>query len=157
MAFVSCQVAAGDCGRFEKESDVRRIRSVLLMGLTLALVLVFPMMASAAKPERIPPSGELLDFTIDAGTICPFELRYHELVNNETTTLISDTQRRVTGAYKVRLTNTETGATMDVNASGPQFFRDIGGVETAVLPGPQIFLLSDVDAGGPGVFLVRGR
>jgi hypothetical protein len=136
---------------------VKRVRAPLLLALTSALILVFPLMASAAKPERLPPPSELFDTTFDAGTICPFELHYQELVNNETTTVLSDTQRRVTGAYKARLTNTATGATLDVNASGPQFFTDIGDIETAVLPGPQLFLLGGTDVNGPGAFLIRGR
>jgi hypothetical protein len=133
---------------------VRYIRPLLIISV---LVLALPGAASAAKPERIPPPDELLDLTFDAGTICSFELRYQELVNNETTTVLSDTQVRLNGAYKVRLTNTETDAFMDVNASGPQFFTDTGDVETAVLPGPQLFLLGASDAGGPGLFLFRGR
>ena len=122
-----------------------------------ALVLLLPSAAQGAKPERVPPPDELLDFTFDAGTVCPFELRYQELVNNETTTQLSETQRRVTGAYKVRLTNTATGKSLAVNASGPQFFTDTGDIEMAVLPGRQLFLLFPTDAGGPGAFLATGR
>ena len=130
--------------------------------LCFAFVLVSgSAVASAAKPERVPPPDELLDLTFDAGSVCTFELRYQELVNNETTTLLGDGRRRVTGAYKVRLTNTGTGASIDLNASGPQFFTIVGGpetgTETAVLPGPQLFLLFPGDAGGPGAFLARGR
>jgi hypothetical protein len=122
-----------------------------------ALALLLPSAAQADKPERVPPPDELLDLTFDAGTVCAFELRYQELVNNETTTVLSDTQRRVTGAYKVLLTNTGTGKSLAVNASGPQFFTDSGDIETAVLPGRQLFLLFPGDAGGPGAFLATGR
>jgi hypothetical protein len=126
-----------------------------------ALLLLLTASAHAAKPQRIPPPDQLLDLTFDAGLVCPFALRYQELVNNETTTLLGNGRRRVNGAYKVRLTNTATGASIDVNASGPQFFTDTGdpatGIETAVLPGPQLFLLVPGDAGGPGAFLARGR
>ena len=144
--------------RMEKGAALKRVSPLLL---SLLLILLIPAAAPAAKPVRIPPPDDLLDITFDAGSVCPFELRYQELVNNETTTLLGDGRRRVTGAYKVRLTNTGTGASIDLNASGPQFFTIVGGpetgTETAVLPGPQLFLLFPGDAGGPGAFLARGR
>ena len=122
-----------------------------------ALLLLFTASAHAAKPQRIPPPDQLLDLTFDAGLVCPFALRYQELVNNETTTLLGNGRRRVNGAYEVRLTNTATGASIDVNASGPQFFTDSGDIEMAVLPGRQLFLLFPTDAGGPGAFLATGH
>jgi hypothetical protein len=137
---------------------MKRVSPLLL---SLVLILLVPAAAPAAKPERIPPPNDLVDITFDAGSVCPFELRYQELVNKETTTLLGDGRRRVTGVYKVRLTNTETDASIDLNASGPQFFTVVGdpqtGTETAVLPGPQLFLLFPGDAGGPGAFLAHGR
>jgi hypothetical protein len=134
------------------------VRSKRLLSLLAAtLMLAVPAAADAARPERVPPPDELADDTFDAGVVCPFTLRYQELVNKETTTLVSETRLRVTGAYKGRFTNVDTGASIVVNASGPQFFTLDGDIVHAVLPGPQVFLLFDTDADGPGAFLARGR
>jgi hypothetical protein len=89
--------------------------------------------AWADKPTKQPlPSSE---FTV-TGIGCGFDVKVTPLENKEVTHTFSDGRVEITGTFKVRLTNVETGKSIVVNISGPAALTPNGdGTFTAVLKG----------------------
>jgi hypothetical protein len=92
-------------------------RLVFMTGLALAAALLVPSVAAADQPIREGLPAE--DFTIEGS--CAFDVDVQILVNNEFITTFSNGRQLITGALKVRLTNVETGKSIDLNISGPGF------------------------------------
>ena len=89
----------------------------LLAGLLVAIAaaaLTAPV-ATAAKPTREHVTFSDRTFTGQ----CSFAVFRHVLVNRSVLTTYSDGTQRLTGTFKERLTNVDTGKFIDVNASGP--------------------------------------
>jgi hypothetical protein len=74
--------------------------------------------APTREPVQIPQS-----FPVEG--ICAFTVQVDVLVNREKLTTFSDGTQRASGALKVRLTNTTSGESIVVNASGPATFRTL--------------------------------
>ena len=92
-------------------------RLIFVICLAVAAALLVPSVAAADQPIREGLPAE--DFTIQGS--CAFDVDLQVLVNNEFITTFSDGRQLITGALKVRLTNVETGKSIDLNISGPGF------------------------------------
>ena len=94
---------------------------VLALGATLALAAP----VAAARPDRF-FSGDLEDFTLDG--VCAAPVLLHVTVNREYYTVTTDRTGAeaftlVSGTLFVTVTNLDTGASVDLNASGPGRFE----------------------------------
>src|SRR5436190_6375694 len=78
--------------------------------------------ASATAPTRQPVQ---IPQSFPIGGICAFTVQLDVLVNRETLTTFADGTQRASGTLKVRLTNTTSGESIVVNASGPATFRTL--------------------------------
>jgi hypothetical protein len=104
--------------------------------------------ASAGQPIREPLLFE--DFTLE--NVCPFPVLVEATAQKEFITFFADGRVQVTGKFFVRLTNTSTGQSLDLNISGPAILAP---VERYF--GRSIILLFPTDASGPGLVLTTGR
>jgi hypothetical protein len=102
--------------------------------------------AQADKPTRLPaPVTPGDEYTVTEN--CPFDVKVTPLANKEKTTIFSDGRVLVTGTLKVRLTNLDTGKSVDVNISGPATFTpNEDGSFTGVFKGRTLVFPDD----GPG-------
>jgi hypothetical protein len=116
-------------------------------GIALA-VLIAATAAFAAPPTREPLVLE--DFV--AENVCPFPVLIEATANKEFVTFFDDGRILVTGKLFVRLTNVETGTSLELNISGPVTIT-----ETEVIRGRGLLILFPEDAGGPGLVLTSGR
>ena len=84
--------------------------------------------------------------------MCPFPVLFEATANKEYVKIFADGRVQVNGKFKVRLTNTTNGTSLDLNASGPALIspaeRDYG---------RSVVLSFDFDTGGPGMILTTGR
>lgn len=103
--------------------------------------------ASDGKPIREPVFFE--DFVVE--NVCPFPVLIETTANKEFVTIFED-RILVTGKLFTRLTNLETGESLELNISGPATIS-----ETEVLRGRGLLILFPEDAGGPGLVLTAGR
>ena len=85
----------------------------ILMGVVLTLLLAPA--ASADKPVREFLPAE--DFTLTG--VCAFPVREEVTTNNEFITTFTDGRQLITGSFKVRATNLDSGKALDLNISGP--------------------------------------
>ena len=92
-------------------------RLIFVICLAVAAALLVPSVAAADQPIREGLPAE--NVTIQGS--CAFDVDLQVLVNNEFITTFSDGRQLITGALKVRLTNVETGKSIDLNISGPGF------------------------------------
>jgi hypothetical protein len=117
----------------------------------LALAALFSLLAAAAalgaKPIREPIFFE--DFVVE--DVCPFPVLVEATANKEYVKVFED-RIMVNGKLFTRLTNLETGESLDLNISGPATIS-----ETEVLRGRGLLILFPEDAGGPGLVLTAGR
>jgi hypothetical protein len=104
--------------------------------------------ATAAQPIRSPLFAE--DFSSDQ--LCSFPVLIEVTANKEFVTEFSDGRLLITGKFFVRVTNLDTGESLDLNASGPAMFAP----ERAFLRGRTLFLLFPTDPDGPGLLLTSG-
>jgi hypothetical protein len=127
--------------------------AALLFAVCLAAL--FPAVAAADKPV-IEPTPPTEDFVIEGA--CEFDVLLHT-VADESKAIIFGERMIVTGKIKVRLTNVETGKTLDLNISGPGTFTfdEEDGTTTIKGGGPWLVWLLETDEGGPGIFLTRGH
>lgn len=100
----------------------RRLAGLLVTVLAVAITATA---AHADKPLREGLPAE--DFFLEGGLYCAFDLSAEVLVNREVITSFYDedgnlTRQIITGRLTYRLTNVETGASLDVNISGPAVF-----------------------------------
>jgi hypothetical protein len=105
--------------------------------------------AQGAQPIREPLVIEDEDFN----NLCQFPVRIEITANKEYVTFFSDGRLHVNGKLFVRITNLDTGKSMDVNISGPANIT----LTSERNMGRGILLLFPEDAGGPGFFLNTGR
>jgi ribosomal protein S28E/S33 len=104
----------------------RPLASSIAMAVGAILISLPPGLATAAPPEREPnplPTEPFLFQDTLGNNPCDFPVLVEITTNKETVTTFTRqsgaTSIHTTGALKVRLTNTETGKTIDRNISGP--------------------------------------
>jgi hypothetical protein len=121
------------------------------LGLAAGVILaVFGASASlGAQSIREPLVIEDEDFN----NLCAFPVRLEITANKEYVKLFSDGRIFVNGKLFVRITNLDTGESLDVNVSGPAHITLVS--ERSA--GRGIFLLFPQDVGGPGLILTTGR
>ena len=126
------------------------LRRPLFVVCAAAFLAVFAGSAAhGAQPIREPLVIEDPDFD----NLCQFPVRIEITANKEYVKFFSDGRLLVNGKLFVRITNLDSGESIDVNISGP----------ASVTPtsernmGRGILLLFPEDAGGPGLFLNTGR
>ena len=125
-------------------------RRPLFIVCAVVLVAIFAGSAAhGAQPIREPLVIEDSDFD----NLCKFPVRIEILANKEYVTFFSDGRLLVNGKLFVRITNLDTGTSMDVNISGPAHVTPTSERNL----GRGIFLLFPEDAGGPGLVLNTGR
>jgi hypothetical protein len=97
----------------QKEVQVKRLSFFFALAAVIALVL--PMVGSADRPTRefLP----LEDYTIEGQ--CPFDVDVDVLAIKEYAMTFSDGRTTITGKVFLRVTNADTGKSIEVNASGP--------------------------------------
>jgi hypothetical protein len=139
-----------------------RGRSSLVLGTAALVLLLCGIVPSAvAQPER--EDVPLAAFTLE--DICAFDVFIEPLTNREIQTTFFDRAGEprlflVTGALKLRLTNVDTGKSIDVNAPGPGRFIPQDDGLTQVTEGPWVlFFPAGTFPGTPDAQLlfVRGR
>jgi hypothetical protein len=117
----------------------------LLVGLSCACLV--PQTAMAGRPARDPappPPGTAISLTSGE---CKFPVDLVVLTNNEYSLTFANGRQIVTGQLSVRLTNVDTGSSVDLNVSGP-LFTSVGG-STLTLSGASLLFLP-AGALGPG-------
>jgi hypothetical protein len=105
--------------------------------------------AGAAQPIREPLVIEDEEFD----NLCPFPVLLEITANKEYVKVFSDGRLFVNGKLFVRITNLDTGESLDANVSGPAHITPLS--ERGA--GRGIFLLFPEDVGGPGIILGTGR
>jgi hypothetical protein len=122
---------------------------MLISAVALALAaLVAAAAALAAPPVREP----LLFEEFLAEDSCSFPVLIEVTANKEYVTFFDDGRILVTGKLFVRVTNLDTGTSLDLNISGPATITD-----TEVIRGRGLLILFPQDADGPGLLLTSGR
>jgi hypothetical protein len=127
----------------------RRPSGVLTTAAGTALVVLIAATAALAAPPTREPLV-LEDFV--AENVCSFPVLIEATANKEFVTFFEDGRILVTGKLFARLTNVETGESLELNISGPVTVTD-----TEVLRGRGLLILFPEDAGGPGLVLTSGR
>jgi hypothetical protein len=125
-----------------------------LLALMLAAAIAVPV-ATAEKPVKEPaPSA---DFTIPA-SICGFEVMVEILTDKAKAITFGDGRTMISGALKVRLTNSDDPTSSIVlNIPGPGTF-EASGVLTATGPWLFFFLPGELGAGSPPILAyTKGR
>jgi hypothetical protein len=125
-----------------------RPRSLLLSAVALLAALVAAAAALASPPDREPLFFD--DFV--AEDVCSFPVLIEVTANKEFVTFFEDGRILITGKLFARVTNLDTGTSLDLNISGPATITD-----TEVSRGRGLFILFPQDAGGPGLVLTSGR
>ena len=127
-------------------------RAALLLAMALAAITAQSTLA--AKPIReVLPSGP---FTYPP-EICGFEVFEDPIANKGKQLTFSDGSQLVSGTFKARLTNLETGESILVNASGPGKITVEDDVLTVNARGPWLIALAPGEPTGPGIFYYTGR
>ena len=134
---------------------MRRHFAVLAIGF--ASLLCIPA-ALADKPQKFPlPAGP---FQLSAA-VCGFPIDFVPLQNNESGKVFSNGTFAVSGALKVRLTNSNTGKSVDLNISGGGTIvprSDGTALLTSHGPALVFFLPGQLGPGSSGALLfVHGR
>ena len=126
------------------------LRRPLFVVCAAAFLAVFAGSAAhGAQPIREPLVIEDADFD----NLCQFPVRIEITANKEYVKFFSDGRLLVNGKLFVRITNLDSGESIDVNISGPANVTPT----TERNMGRGILLLFPEDAGGPGLFLNTGR
>jgi hypothetical protein len=123
-------------------------RTVTFVAVALLTVLATGA-AGAAQPIREPLVIEDEDFN----NLCAFPVRLEITANKEYVKFFSDGRILVNGKLFVRITNLDSGESLDANVSGPAHITLVS--ERGA--GRGIFLLFPEDVGGPGIILGTGR
>jgi len=107
-----------------------------------------------ARPtERSRSASHSSSRTQTSDNLCKFPVRIEITANKEYVKFFSDGRLLVNGKLFVRITNLNTGKSMDVNISGPANVT----LTSERNMGRGLLLLFPEDAGGPGLFLNTGR
>jgi hypothetical protein len=126
------------------------LRRPLFVVCAAAFLAVFAGSAAhGAQPIREPLVIEDADFD----NLCKFPVRIEITANKEYVKFFSDGRLLVNGKLFVRITNLDSGESIDVNISGPANVTPASERNM----GRGILLLFPEDAGGPGLFLNTGR
>jgi hypothetical protein len=131
-------------------------RSLILLAGAMTAALLIPV-ASATRPvkEFLPFEGATLP------GICPFTVQIDVLANKEYSKTFSSGRMLITGKLKIRLTNLESGKSIDANISGQGVFRfHEDGSLTLHAHGRWLFFFfpGQLGPGAPGrMFLNSGR
>jgi hypothetical protein len=134
-------------------------RSISILA-ALAAIAVLAAPVAAARPERVFLEAET--FELPAGTSCEFTLRVEFLANKEFGLFFpvaSDGSQQVivTGHLVQRITNVETGASIDVNVSGPgKTISQEDGSAVVHGKGRSTLFLFPTDVDGPAAWLASG-
>jgi hypothetical protein len=124
-----------------------------LAALVFLVLGVVAAAASAAPPTREPappPPGTHVPIT----GVCPFDVDLLFLTNKERITTFSSGSQIVTGQLSARVTNVESGKSIDLQISGPVFTGVDSNVVTLNGRSLLYFLPGDLGAGKPGVLLL---
>jgi hypothetical protein len=105
--------------------------------------------ASAEQPIREPLVIEDEEFN----NLCQFPVLLEITANKEYVKFFSDGRLFVNGKLFARITNLDSGESIDVNISGPAHLT----LDSERTSGRGIFLLFPEDVGGPGLVLTTGR
>jgi hypothetical protein len=139
-----------------KEAAMKRsLASALVLGLACSAFLVSPALGDQPTRETLPPPpGTVVPLTSGE---CPFAAEITVLSNKAAGLTFTSGARIITGQFFLRVTNLETGQSVDFNASGPGFTAV--GATTVELSGSSLLFLP-AGALGPGsagvVWLTRG-
>jgi len=100
-------------------------RAVLVAAAVFAVALIPGGTALAYPPDRVPTANQPVDLA--AGDVCAFNVHVEPVVDHEVSTSHYDAAGNlrwigVTGLLVVEATNTDTGASVRVNISGPGKF-----------------------------------
>jgi hypothetical protein len=131
-------------------------RFLVFFVVAVGATLVIPL-ASATRPvkEFLPFEGASLP------GICPFTVQVDVLANKEYSKTFSEGRVLITGKLKIRLTNVESGESIDANISGQGVFRfHEDGSLTLHAHGRWLFFFfpGELGPGTPGrMFLNSGR
>jgi hypothetical protein len=123
-----------------------------LLGVVLALLLAPA--ASADKPVREPLPAP--DITLEG--VCSFDVLIEATTNKEFIKTFADGRQLITGAFRVRVTNLDTDASVDLNIPGPgRVIENADGSVTLESHGPWLiwFLEGDLGPGSPGQLFVN--
>ena len=124
----------------------------ILLGVVLSLLLAPA--ASAEKPAREFLPAE--DFTLTG--VCTFPVREEVTTNNEFITTFTDGRQLITGSFRVRATNLDSGKALDLNISGPGVITENSdGSVTLDAHGSWLiwFFPGDLGPGSPGQLFVN--
>jgi hypothetical protein len=141
------------------------MRKVLFFIATVGLFALPSSLASATgQPTRTPVPDSVFTASLPAGAVCSFALSYAPVVNKQVYTIFpaetnGDVRQDLRGHVIFRVTNDETGNSIDVSVTGPEtdIFHADGSI-TKTFGGPTgLALLPTDNPPGPALFLVYGR
>lgn len=124
-------------------------RSLRLFVATALVALLAATAASAGKPVREPLFLEGFELP----KVCAFPVFIEITANKEFVTFFEDGRIHVTGKLFARLTNLDSGESLDLNISGPALISP----DSERIHGRGLFILFPEDVGGPGLVLTTGR
>jgi hypothetical protein len=130
------------------------------LGIVLALVSAVP--ALAEGPTRVPLLAADVDETPKTATppppqYCPFRVKI-EFLNQNTYGLVFTDRIIASGRVTVRVTNLETGESVEHNISGPGVFTFLpDGSLLLEGGGPWFIYLPEAAPGDPGLWFTTGR
>ena len=130
---------------------MKRLVAVLL-GVMLALLLAPA--ASADKPAKDPLPA--VDIPLEG--VCSFDVLQEVTTNKEFIKTFADGRQLITGAFRVRVTNLDTDASLDLNIPGPgRVTENSDGSVTLESHGPWLiwFFEGDLGPGSPGQLFVN--
>lgn len=137
------------------------MRRALASLLVVALLAVAAVPAAAGgRPEKW--TNEPIPLEVyEPGVLCPFTTTIEDLENTSHNILFpptADGTQRMIGAGRIvlRVANADNGRSVTYNASGPGTFLVDGDLLTIAGQGPWLLYAFPGDAGGPGVWYVRG-
>jgi hypothetical protein len=125
------------------------LRSLVVLVVAVVAAVAVTTSAFAGKPTREP----LFIEDIALPDTCPFPVLIEVTANKEYVTFFPDGRIHVTGKLFVRITNLDTGESLDVNISGPGLIWP----DSERIHGRSLFLAFPEDVGGPGIVLTTGR
>jgi hypothetical protein len=137
--------------RGKREAAVKRL-VVILLGAIVALL--FASTALADKPIKEPLPAP--DLTLE--DVCSFDVLVQATVNKEFIKTFSNGRQLITGAFRVRVTNLDSDASLDLNIPGPGVFVEHpDGSATLESHGPWLlwFFPDDLGPGSPGQLFVN--
>ena len=133
----------------------RSSRFGLVLGLICAgLLAPITLAGGPSRDPTPPPPGTVISLTNGE---CSFPVDLLLLTNKEYTLTFVNGAQIITGHLTVRVTNVDTGSSVDLNVSGPAF-TSVGGSTQALLGASLLFLPAGaLGAGSAGVlWLTRG-